>query len=94
MSRYAEALAPVLKVLVVVVIIAAWVEANADRIQRIEQDTAPPLTSAFSKAPPAPGFDPFRRAETEPRAADSCSPAVGRRNVTRVVPARPAVIKT
>ena len=91
MSRYAEALAPVLKVLVVVVIIAAWVEANATRTQ---QESVPPPASSFSKAPPTPGFDPFRRTETQASTTDSCSPTVDRRNVTRVAPARPAVIKT
>lgn len=90
MSRYAEAFAPVLKVLVVVVIIAAWVEANANRIA---QEHTPPPASAFSKAPPAPGFDPFRRTETQAPPAESCSPTVDRRNATRTAP-RPAVIKT
>jgi len=95
MSRLAHAIAPVLKLALIVVIIAAWVEANAKRVQ---PDPAP-AASVFGKAPPAPGFDPLRpsapRAKTDvaPPAGD-CAPRIDRRNVERVAPARPAVIET
>ncbi len=79
MSRFAQAVAPLLKLLLVVGIIAAWVEANAKWFPP-EPDPAP--ASSFSKAAPqAPG-------------AGNCPPAAERRKAMRVVPARPAVIRT
>ena len=94
MSRFAEAMAPVLKVLFIVVIIAAWVEANAKRIQP-DIPFAPPAAS-FTKAPPPPGFDPFRRAEAPaPQSSGgNCTPTVDRRNAQRIAPPRPVVIQT
>ncbi|HEX5611777.1 MAG TPA: hypothetical protein VFX67_03935 [Burkholderiales bacterium] len=91
MSRYAETLAPVLKLLLVVAIVAAWVEANANWIHL--EHLSPPA-GAFSKAPPAPGYDPFHRTDTGASSAGNCSPMPDRRNATRITPARPAVIQT
>jgi hypothetical protein len=78
MSRFLQGIAPVLKLALVVVIIAAWVEANA---KRIHSESAPSPAPSVA-APPA-----------EPAKGD-CSPAIDRGNVRRIVPARPAVIRT
>ena len=91
MSRFAQNIAPVLKLLLGVAIVAAWVEANA---QWLRIENAPPPASFFSKAAPAPGFDPFQRTEKQAPAAGSCTPSADSRNVTRIAPPRPAVIKT
>jgi hypothetical protein len=92
MSRFAQNIAPALKVLLVVGIIAAWVEANA---QWLRTENAPSAASVFSKAPPSPGFDPFQRSEKQaPAAGGNCTPSTDNRGVTRLAPPRPAVIKT
>jgi len=96
MSRVLQTVAPVLKLLLVVAIVAAWVEANA---KRIHPESAPPPAQSLSKSAPAPGFDPLRRAETPanvqpaPNAGD-CTPKFDRRNVQRVAPTRAPVIET
>ena len=95
MSRALQTVAPVLKALLVVVIIAAWVEANAKRVS----DPVPPPAQSLSKASPPSRFDPFRRVETPQRAdrapdAGECSPKVDRRNVQRIAPARAPVVET
>lgn len=95
MSQFVHSLALVLKLALVVVIIAAWVEANAKRVNTespaaeqnaqsgfaiVSEPLKPDRTDAPAKGAPAPGAD--------------CSPRFDKRNVQRSVPARPAIITT
>jgi len=80
MSRVLKSVAPLLKVLIVVVIIAAWVEANA---KRVYPDAAPPSARSLSKS---------STSNSAPNAGD-CSPRFDRRNVQQIAPARPRVIE-
>jgi hypothetical protein len=78
MSRALQTFAPVLKLLLVVVIIAAWVEANA---KRIHADAVPPPQQSLSKS--APGNS----------GAGDCSLRIDRRNTQRIAPSGPRVIE-
>ncbi len=80
MSRIVQTMAPVLKLLLVVLIIAAWVEANAKRIT----PEHPPEVSAETRPP----------ADAPMKGSADCSLRIDKRNVKRIVPARPPVIET